>query len=151
MCLREADKIKLSIAVWNDSLFLSSLGVMDYSLLVGIDDENHQLLLGIIGTHTLSHTHTQFCKVKKWQGQILLSSRQFLSQNFATPFLKTHKHRSNLFFRSHFLSLSFFFKRLYAKIYVGQTLGEVGQVLWYHGRQGQAAHGSLARPIQSPI
>jgi len=52
MCIKEGDKIKLSIAVWNDSLFLNSLGVMDYSLLVGIDTDRGELVVGIIGSYS---------------------------------------------------------------------------------------------------
>ncbi|XAR49833.1 1-phosphatidylinositol-3-phosphate 5-kinase [Bertholletia excelsa] len=38
----------LERAVWNDTSFLASIGVMDYSLLVGVDEEKHELVLGII-------------------------------------------------------------------------------------------------------
>lgn len=38
----------LERAVWNDTAFLASIDVMDYSLLVGLDEENHELVLGII-------------------------------------------------------------------------------------------------------
>ncbi|TQE08716.1 hypothetical protein C1H46_005700 [Malus baccata] len=38
----------LERAVWNDTAFLASIDVMDYSLLVGMDEENHELVLGII-------------------------------------------------------------------------------------------------------
>lgn len=38
----------LERAVWNDTAFLASIYVMDYSLLVGVDEENHELVLGII-------------------------------------------------------------------------------------------------------
>lgn len=38
----------LERAVWNDTSFLASVDVMDYSLLVGLDEENHQLVVGII-------------------------------------------------------------------------------------------------------
>ena len=38
----------MGISIWNDSLFLSSLNVMDYSILVGIDEENGSLVVGII-------------------------------------------------------------------------------------------------------
>ncbi|KAL5995797.1 1-phosphatidylinositol-3-phosphate 5-kinase fab1a [Asimina triloba] len=38
----------LERAVWNDTSFLASIDVMDYSLLVGVDEEKHQLVLGII-------------------------------------------------------------------------------------------------------
>ncbi|CAO2840340.1 unnamed protein product [Amaranthus hypochondriacus] len=38
----------LERAVWNDTSFLASVDVMDYSMLVGVDEENHELVLGII-------------------------------------------------------------------------------------------------------
>ncbi|KAG6593582.1 1-phosphatidylinositol-3-phosphate 5-kinase FAB1B, partial [Cucurbita argyrosperma subsp. sororia] len=38
----------LERAVWNDTSFLASIGVMDYSLLVGVDEEKHELVMGII-------------------------------------------------------------------------------------------------------
>ncbi|XP_030956579.1 putative 1-phosphatidylinositol-3-phosphate 5-kinase FAB1C isoform X2 [Quercus lobata] len=38
----------LERAVWNDTSFLASVDVMDYSLLVGVDDERKELVLGII-------------------------------------------------------------------------------------------------------
>lgn len=41
-------KRNLERAVWNDTSFLASIDVMDYSLLVGVDDENKELVLGII-------------------------------------------------------------------------------------------------------
>ncbi|GAA0159160.1 kinase [Lithospermum erythrorhizon] len=41
-------KRKLERAVWNDTSFLASVDVMDYSLLVGVDEERKELVLGII-------------------------------------------------------------------------------------------------------
>ncbi|XP_042048104.1 1-phosphatidylinositol-3-phosphate 5-kinase FAB1B-like isoform X1 [Salvia splendens] len=38
----------LERAVWNDTAFLASIDVMDYSLLVGVDEQKHELVLGII-------------------------------------------------------------------------------------------------------
>lgn len=38
----------LERAVWNDTSFLASVDVMDYSLLVGVDEEGRELVLGII-------------------------------------------------------------------------------------------------------
>ncbi|KAI5055795.1 hypothetical protein GOP47_0029658 [Adiantum capillus-veneris] len=38
----------LERAVWNDTSFLASADVMDYSLLVGVDEERRELVLGII-------------------------------------------------------------------------------------------------------
>ncbi|GLJ36860.1 hypothetical protein SUGI_0744430 [Cryptomeria japonica] len=41
-------KHHLERAVWNDTSFLNSINVMDYSLLVGVDEEQQELVLGII-------------------------------------------------------------------------------------------------------
>ncbi|XP_010259723.1 PREDICTED: putative 1-phosphatidylinositol-3-phosphate 5-kinase FAB1C [Nelumbo nucifera] len=41
-------KRSLERAVWNDTSFLASVDVMDYSLLVGVDDDRKELVLGII-------------------------------------------------------------------------------------------------------
>ncbi|XP_042398155.1 1-phosphatidylinositol-3-phosphate 5-kinase FAB1B-like isoform X1 [Zingiber officinale] len=38
----------LERAVWNDTAFLASIDVMDYSLLVGVDENKQELVLGII-------------------------------------------------------------------------------------------------------
>jgi 1-phosphatidylinositol-3-phosphate 5-kinase len=35
-------------AYLNDTLFLSLINVVDYSILVGVDEENRQLVVGII-------------------------------------------------------------------------------------------------------
>jgi 1-phosphatidylinositol-3-phosphate 5-kinase len=48
LCVDEHAKALITYAVWNDSLFLSSLYVMDYSLIVGIDEENQELVVGIV-------------------------------------------------------------------------------------------------------
>ncbi|KAG6399013.1 hypothetical protein SASPL_140486 [Salvia splendens] len=41
-------KRKLERAVWNDTSFLAWVDVMDYSLVVGVDEERKELVLGII-------------------------------------------------------------------------------------------------------
>ncbi|XP_044492106.1 putative 1-phosphatidylinositol-3-phosphate 5-kinase FAB1C isoform X2 [Mangifera indica] len=41
-------KRSLERAIWNDTSFLASVDVMDYSLLVGVDEERKDLVLGII-------------------------------------------------------------------------------------------------------
>ncbi|XP_047330864.1 putative 1-phosphatidylinositol-3-phosphate 5-kinase FAB1C [Impatiens glandulifera] len=41
-------KRSLERAVWNDTSFLASVDVMDYSLLVGVDEDRNELVLGII-------------------------------------------------------------------------------------------------------
>lgn len=45
---RNSDKNHLTISIFNDTFFLSQLNVMDYSLLVGIDEKNRKLYVGII-------------------------------------------------------------------------------------------------------
>ena len=46
--LRDRAKAYFNNAVMNDTLFLSLISVVDYSILVGMDDDNHQLVVGII-------------------------------------------------------------------------------------------------------
>ncbi|KAL4280932.1 hypothetical protein GQ457_03G009690 [Hibiscus cannabinus] len=46
--LQSKEKRNLERAIWNDTSFLASIAVMDYSLLVGVDEERKELVLGII-------------------------------------------------------------------------------------------------------
>ena len=48
----------LNKALNADTQFLASQLVMDYSLLVGIDDETNQLIVGLIGEHILLNTNS---------------------------------------------------------------------------------------------
>ncbi|KAJ2333183.1 Mitochondrial distribution and morphology protein 12, partial [Coemansia sp. RSA 2671] len=47
LCIRQQTKRHLHDAIWNDTLFLSKMNVMDYSLLVGVDENNNELVIGI--------------------------------------------------------------------------------------------------------
>lgn len=47
--LREHSKRIMRGAVWNDSKFLAKLNIMDYSLLVAVDNERNELVVGIVG------------------------------------------------------------------------------------------------------
>ena len=47
--LREHSKKMLRASIWNDTLFLSKLDVMDYSLIVGVDEDRQELIVGIVG------------------------------------------------------------------------------------------------------
>jgi 1-phosphatidylinositol-3-phosphate 5-kinase len=49
--VREHTKKLLKASVWNDTLFLSQNNVMDYSLMAGFDDTNHEIVVGIIGNY----------------------------------------------------------------------------------------------------
>ena len=48
ICINERSKAELTIAVWNDTLFLSDLNIMDYSLITGIDNNSNEVVIGII-------------------------------------------------------------------------------------------------------
>ena len=47
--LREHSKRILRGALYNDSKFLSEINVMDYSLVVGVDSQKNELVVGIVG------------------------------------------------------------------------------------------------------
>ena len=49
--LREHGKRMLRAMLFNDTKFLQSVNVMDYSLLVGVDDQSNELVLGIVGAY----------------------------------------------------------------------------------------------------
>ncbi|KAG9305891.1 hypothetical protein G9A89_016543 [Geosiphon pyriformis] len=61
--LREHSKRILRASLWNDTLFLAKLNVMDYSLLVGIDDERQELVVGIVD---FIRTFTWDKKLESW-------------------------------------------------------------------------------------
>lgn len=61
--IREHSKKILRASVWNDTLFLSKLGVIDYSLLVGIDSESNELVIGIVD---FIRTFTWDKKLESW-------------------------------------------------------------------------------------
>ncbi|KJH53544.1 FYVE zinc finger [Dictyocaulus viviparus] len=56
-------KAALNQAISNDSHFLSSQHVMDYSLLVGVDERNNELILGIVD---YMRTYTLDKKLESW-------------------------------------------------------------------------------------
>ncbi|XBW37574.1 hypothetical protein QEN19_003155 [Hanseniaspora menglaensis] len=61
--VREYDKKLLRASVWNDTLFLSKMNVMDYSLVIGIDNKNGKLFVGIIDC---IRTFTWDKKLESW-------------------------------------------------------------------------------------
>jgi len=61
--IREHSKKVLRSSVYNDTLFLSKLNVMDYSLLVGIDKESKELVIGIVD---FIRTFTWDKKLESW-------------------------------------------------------------------------------------
>ncbi|KAJ3312054.1 1-phosphatidylinositol-3-phosphate 5-kinase [Boothiomyces sp. JEL0838] len=61
--IREHSKRVLQASVFNDTLFLSKLNVMDYSLLVGIDNESNEFVIGIVD---FIRTFTWDKKLESW-------------------------------------------------------------------------------------
>lgn len=61
--LRDHSKRILRTALWNDTLFLANLNVMDYSLVVGVDQERKELVIGIVD---YIRTFTWDKKVESW-------------------------------------------------------------------------------------
>ena len=51
--MREHSKRILRGALYNDSRFLADINVMDYSLVVGVDNEKNELVVGIVGKLTV--------------------------------------------------------------------------------------------------
>ncbi|ODV85343.1 hypothetical protein CANARDRAFT_199346 [[Candida] arabinofermentans NRRL YB-2248] len=61
--VRENAKRLLRASLWNDTLFLAKMNVMDYSLVVGIDSESNELVVGIIDC---IRTFTWDKKLESW-------------------------------------------------------------------------------------
>lgn len=51
--MRVDTKNNLSDSLYNDTQFLVQIDVMDYSLLVGFDDEKNEIIVGIVGKYSL--------------------------------------------------------------------------------------------------
>lgn len=49
--MHEQSKAILELAIENDTDFLSKSNIMDYSLLVGIDNDKHEMTVGIVGNN----------------------------------------------------------------------------------------------------
>uniref|UniRef100_A0A0N5AAJ0 1-phosphatidylinositol-3-phosphate 5-kinase n=1 Tax=Syphacia muris TaxID=451379 RepID=A0A0N5AAJ0_9BILA len=67
-------KAALNMAISNDSHFLSAQHVMDYSLLVGVDETNSELILGIVDymrTYTLDKKLESWVKIVAIPGSLL--------------------------------------------------------------------------------
>ncbi|KAI8324681.1 hypothetical protein GQ54DRAFT_296012 [Martensiomyces pterosporus] len=63
ICIRQQTKRHLHDAIWNDTLFLSKMNVMDYSLLVGFDENSRELVVGIVD---FIRTFTWDKKLESW-------------------------------------------------------------------------------------
>ncbi|KAI9502783.1 hypothetical protein BX070DRAFT_235203 [Coemansia spiralis] len=63
ICVSQQTKSYLHDAIWNDTLFLSMMNVMDYSLLIGFDKKNKELVVGIVD---FIRTFTWDKKLESW-------------------------------------------------------------------------------------
>lgn len=61
--VRNHSKTSLRLSLFNDTLFLAKMNVMDYSLVVAIDDEKQELIVGIID---FIRTFTWDKKLESW-------------------------------------------------------------------------------------
>lgn len=61
--VREYAKKLLRTSLFNDTLFLAKMNVMDYSLVIGIDEDNKELVVGIID---FIRTFTWDKKLESW-------------------------------------------------------------------------------------
>ncbi|KAG7942800.1 hypothetical protein I3843_15G005900 [Carya illinoinensis] len=86
----------LQRAVWNDTAFLNSINVMDYSLLVAVDTERRELVCGII----------DYLRQYTWDKQLETWVKSSLVPRNLLPTVispKEYKRRFRKFMSSHFL------------------------------------------------
>ncbi|XP_027364177.1 putative 1-phosphatidylinositol-3-phosphate 5-kinase FAB1D isoform X2 [Abrus precatorius] len=89
----------LQRAVWNDTSFLNSINVMDYSLLVGVDSQKRQLVCGIID---YLRQYTWDKHLETWMKSSLVVPKNVLP-TVISP--KEYKKRFRKFLSTYFLSV----------------------------------------------
>ncbi|MCD9646589.1 hypothetical protein HAX54_036569 [Datura stramonium] len=92
-------KRALQRAVWNDCTFLKSINVMDYSLLVGVDSQRHELVCGIID---YLRQYTWDKQLENWVKSSLVIPKNQLP-TIVSP--KEYYKRFRKFIDTHFLSV----------------------------------------------
>ncbi|CAA0827851.1 Putative 1-phosphatidylinositol-3-phosphate 5-kinase FAB1D [Striga hermonthica] len=92
-------KRNLQRAVYNDTNFLNSINVMDYSLLVGVDTKNRELVCGIID---YLRQYTWDKQLENWVKSSLVVPKNQLP-TIISP--KEYKKRFRKFIDTHFLSV----------------------------------------------
>ncbi|XP_044510763.1 putative 1-phosphatidylinositol-3-phosphate 5-kinase FAB1D isoform X2 [Mangifera indica] len=88
----------LQRAVWNDTTFLNSIDVMDYSLLVGVDSERQELVCGII----------DYLRQYTWDKHLETWVKSSLAPKNVLPTVISpieYKKRFRKFMSTHFLSV----------------------------------------------
>lgn len=89
----------LERAVWNDTNFLNSINVMDYSLLVGVDTQRHELVCGIID---FLRQYTWDKQLETWVKSSLVVPKNVLP-TIVSP--KEYKKRFRKFMSRYFLCI----------------------------------------------
>ncbi|CAO2210060.1 unnamed protein product [Urochloa humidicola] len=89
----------LQRAIWNDTAFLTSINVMDYSLLVGVDKQKHELVFGII----------DYLRQYTWDKQLetLMKSSLVVPKNESPTVIspREYKKRFRKFMSKYFLTV----------------------------------------------
>ncbi|CAA6663840.1 unnamed protein product [Spirodela intermedia] len=86
-------------AIWNDTSFLTSINVMDYSLLVGVDKQKQELVFGIID---YLRQYTWDKQLETWVKSSLVVPKN-TSPTVISP--KDYKKRFRKFMSKHFLTV----------------------------------------------
>jgi len=86
---REHSKGLLRVSVWNDTLFLALQDVMDYSLMVAVDEERKELVVGIIDC---IRTYTWDKRLESW-----IKDRGFAGGNRNRPTVTSPKEYKSRF------------------------------------------------------
>ncbi|CAL5009204.1 unnamed protein product [Urochloa decumbens] len=89
----------LQRAIWNDTAFLTSVNVMDYSLLVGVDKQKHELVFGIID---YLRQYTWDKQLETWVKTSLVVPKN-VSPTVISP--KEYKKRFRKFMAKYFLTV----------------------------------------------
>lgn len=86
---REHSKKLLRASVWNDTLFLARQNVMDYSLMIAVDEDRKELVVGIIDC---IRTYTWDKKLESW-----IKDRGFVGGGRNRPTVTSPKEYKNRF------------------------------------------------------
>lgn len=87
--VRDYSKNLLQSSVWNDTLFLARQNVMDYSLMIAIDEANKELVVGIVD---YVRTYTLDKKLESW-----IKDRGFAGRGKNRPMIRRPKEYKSRF------------------------------------------------------
>ncbi|MBA0684198.1 hypothetical protein Goari_025793 [Gossypium aridum] len=97
--LSNKNKRLLQRAIWNDTTFLNSINVMDYSLLLGVDTQRRELVCGIID---YLRQYTWDKQLETWVKSSLVVPKNVLP-TVISP--KEYKKRFRKFMSTYFFSV----------------------------------------------